>query len=57
MIAASHEVSVTAVSLAWLRQQTGVGAPIASARTLEQLEHLIESFTLALTLDELQQLA
>jgi aryl-alcohol dehydrogenase-like predicted oxidoreductase len=57
VIAASHEVSVTAVSLAWLRQQTGVGAPIASARTLEQLEQLIESFPLALTVDELQQLA
>ena len=56
VIAASHEVSVTAVSLAWLRQQTGVGAPIASARTLEQLEQLIESFPLALTVDELQQL-
>ena len=56
-IAASHGVSVTAVSLAWLRQQTGVGAPIASARTQEQLEQLIESFGLALTLDELQQLA
>jgi len=57
VIAASHGVSVTAVSLAWLRQQTGVGAPIASARTLEQLKQLIESFPLALTLDELQQLA
>lgn len=57
VIAASHGVSVTAVSLAWLRQQTGVGAPIASARTLEQLDHLIESFTLSLTLDELQQLS
>ncbi|MDQ1545826.1 MAG: hypothetical protein QOH69_730 [Actinomycetota bacterium] len=57
VIAASHGVSVTAVSLAWLRQQTGVGAPIASARTLEQLEELIQSFDLTLTLDELQQLS
>lgn len=56
-IAAAHAVSVTAVSLAWLRQQNGIGAPIASARTLEQLDHLIESFELALTPDELQQLA
>jgi aryl-alcohol dehydrogenase-like predicted oxidoreductase len=57
VIAASHEVSVTAVSLAWLRQQTGVGAPIASARTLEQLAELIQSFDLTLTLDELQRLS
>jgi aryl-alcohol dehydrogenase-like predicted oxidoreductase len=57
VIAASHDVSVTAVALAWLRSQTAVGAPIASARTVEQLPSLVESFDLALTLDELQQLA
>jgi aryl-alcohol dehydrogenase-like predicted oxidoreductase len=57
VIAAAHEVSVTAVSLAWLRQQTGVGAPIASARTLEQLDDLVQSFDLTLTLDELQRLS
>jgi aryl-alcohol dehydrogenase-like predicted oxidoreductase len=57
VIAASHGVSVTAVALAWLRQQTGIGAPIASARTAEQLDSLVESFTLGLTLNELQQLA
>jgi aryl-alcohol dehydrogenase-like predicted oxidoreductase len=57
VIAASHGVSITAVSLAWLRQQTGIGAPIASARTLEQLDDLIQSFDLALTLDELDRLS
>jgi aryl-alcohol dehydrogenase-like predicted oxidoreductase len=57
VIAASHGVSVTAVGLAWLRQQTGIGAPIASARTVEQLDHLIESFELKLTLAELDLLA
>jgi aryl-alcohol dehydrogenase-like predicted oxidoreductase len=57
VIAASHGVSLTAVALAWLRQQTGVGAPIASARTLEQLDDLIQSFDLSLTLDELDRLA
>jgi aryl-alcohol dehydrogenase-like predicted oxidoreductase len=56
VIAASHGVSVTAVSLAWLRQQTGIGAPIASARTVDQLDHLIESFGLKLTLAELDLL-
>ena len=56
VIAASHEVSVTAVALAWLRQQVGVGAPIASARTVDQLRDLIQSFTLHLSLTELEQL-
>jgi aryl-alcohol dehydrogenase-like predicted oxidoreductase len=56
-IAASHGVSVTAVALAWLRQQTGIGAPIASARTVDQLDDLIQSFTLSLTLAELELLA
>jgi aryl-alcohol dehydrogenase-like predicted oxidoreductase len=57
VIAASHGVSVTAVALAWLRQQTGIGAPIASARTSDQLDDLIQSFELSLTLAELEQLA
>lgn len=56
-IAAEHSVSVTAVSLAWLRQQTAVGAPIASARTVEQLPHLVESFGLVLTSEDLARLA
>jgi aryl-alcohol dehydrogenase-like predicted oxidoreductase len=55
-IAAAHGVSVTAVSLAWLRQQPAVGAPIASARTLEQLADLVQSFTLDLTQDEMSRL-
>jgi len=55
-VAASHGVSVTAVALAWLRQQAGVGAPIASARTAGQLDALIESFSLTLTPAELDQL-
>ncbi len=55
-IAASYGVSVTAVSLAWLRQQPVVGAPIASARTAEQLPDLLQSATLELTVDELVQI-
>jgi aryl-alcohol dehydrogenase-like predicted oxidoreductase len=55
-IAAAHGVSVTAVSLAWLRQQPVVGAPIASARTVEQLGDLVQSFTLDLTVDEMARL-
>jgi aryl-alcohol dehydrogenase-like predicted oxidoreductase len=57
VIAASHGVSLTAVALAWLRQQTGIGAPIASSRTVPQLDDLIQSFQLSLTLAELEQLA
>jgi aryl-alcohol dehydrogenase-like predicted oxidoreductase len=56
-IAGDHGVSVAAVSLAWLRQQPTVAAPIASARTPEQLASLIESFTLTLGDDELKALA
>ena len=55
-IAAEHGVSVTAVSLAWLRQQTAVAAPIASARVVEQLPNLVESFELVLTSDDLARL-
>jgi aryl-alcohol dehydrogenase-like predicted oxidoreductase len=56
VIAASHGVSATAVALAWLRQQAGAGAPIDSARTAGPLDALIESFSLTLTLAELNQL-
>jgi aryl-alcohol dehydrogenase-like predicted oxidoreductase len=56
-IAAAHGVSMTAVSLAWLRQQPAIGAPIASARTTQQLPALIESFTLTLSQDDMARLA
>ena len=45
------------MSLAWLRQQPTVAAPIASARTVEQLAALVESFDLTLTDEELTRLA
>jgi aryl-alcohol dehydrogenase-like predicted oxidoreductase len=35
-------VSMSAIALAWLRAQPTVGVPIASARTLEQLEALMQ---------------
>ena len=56
-IAAAHAVSVTAVSLAWLRAQTVVGAPIASARTPEQLTDLFQSASVTLTAEELGRLS
>lgn len=55
-IAAAHGVSVAAVSLAWLRQQNVVGAPIASARTVEQVAPLVESFGLVLSDEDLARL-
>lgn len=55
-VAAERKASVTAVSLAWLRAQPAVAAPIASARTVDQLGSLIESFDLLLSSNELQAL-
>ncbi|GAA1895871.1 aldo/keto reductase [Lapillicoccus jejuensis] len=55
-VAGAHGVSVAAVALAWLREQDPVGAPIASARTLEQVAPLLESATLELSRTELDAL-
>ncbi len=51
--AAAHDAPVAAVSLAWLRQQPTVAAPIASARNLEQLPALLASLSLELSDAEL----
>ena len=53
-IAKSHGCSVSAVSLAWLRAQTGVTTPIASARNAAQLEEIVQ--VVELTHDELAHL-
>ncbi len=53
-IAKSHDCSVSAVSLAWLRAQTGVTTPIASARLASQLEEIVQ--VVELSGDELAQL-
>jgi len=55
-VAAAHDSSVTAVSLAWLRAQPTVGAPIASARTPEQVATLLSSADLELSSEELDRL-
>ena len=52
-IAAAHAVEPAAVALAWLAAQPTVLAPIASARTVEQVAPLIASLQLMLTDDEL----
>lgn len=41
-IADTHGSSIAAVALAWLRAQPTVSTPIASARTVEQLEEIIQ---------------
>jgi aryl-alcohol dehydrogenase-like predicted oxidoreductase len=56
-VAAGHEVPVAAVALAWLAAQPTVAAPIASARTTEQLTDLLPVLDLELTDDELRLLS
>jgi aryl-alcohol dehydrogenase-like predicted oxidoreductase len=56
-IAAGHEVPVPAVALAWLAAQPTVAAPIASARTPEQLADLLPVLDLELTDDEVRLLS
>ena len=55
-VAAEHGVPVAAISLAWLAAQPTVAAPIASARTVEQLAELLPSVGLELAADELDEL-
>ncbi len=55
-IAAAHETTVAAVSLAWLAAQPTVLAPIASARSVEQLAGLLPFAELELSEGELARL-
>jgi aryl-alcohol dehydrogenase (NADP+) len=45
-VALQHSVSTTAVALEWLRNQSGVTVPIASGRTIEQLDALMQEMKL-----------
>ncbi|MEV5547966.1 aldo/keto reductase [Streptomyces sp. NPDC052309] len=51
-IAQAHDVAVATVALAWLAAQPTVAAPIASARTVEQLPALLGVAGLTLTEEE-----
>jgi aryl-alcohol dehydrogenase-like predicted oxidoreductase len=53
-IARDHNCSVSAVSLAWLRSNPQLSTPIASARTVEQLEEIVQ--IIELTPDEVASL-
>jgi aryl-alcohol dehydrogenase-like predicted oxidoreductase len=55
-VAAGHDTSVASVALAWLAAQPTVVAPIASARTPEQLPDLVASVELRLTEADLDAL-
>ncbi len=54
-IAQSKSTSISSIALAWLRAQPTVVAPIASARTPEQLEEIMQ--LVELTLEELASLS
>ena len=52
-----HDVPQAAVALAWLRAQPTVIAPIASARTLEQLRSFFESTSFQLSAEDESRLS
>ncbi|GAA2612008.1 aldo/keto reductase [Streptomyces axinellae] len=55
-VASAHQAAEATVALAWLASRPTVTAPIASARTVEQLPPLMAMNDLALTEDELRLL-
>jgi aryl-alcohol dehydrogenase-like predicted oxidoreductase len=55
-VAADHGVAPATVALAWLRTRPNVVAPLASARTVDQLGALLASATLDLTAAEVKAL-
>ena len=54
VLAKSHNASVSAIAIAWLRAQPTISAPIASARTVAQLNEIVPLVTL--TSEELASL-
>jgi aryl-alcohol dehydrogenase-like predicted oxidoreductase len=55
-VAAAHDARPAEVALAWIAAQPGVTAPIASATTVDQVNSLIRSASLALTAADLKAL-
>ncbi|NCU11530.1 MAG: aldo/keto reductase [Sphingomonadaceae bacterium] len=56
-IAAECEATVAQVALAWLLDQPGIAAPIASATTADQLDELVEAIDIELMPDQLTLLS
>lgn len=54
-IATAHQVSISAVALAWLKAQPTISTPIASARTVEQLNEIMQLVNLSS--EEISQLS
>ena len=54
-LASAHSASVASIALAWLRAQDVVGAPIASARTVDQVPALLH--VVDLSADEVARLS
>ena len=55
-VAAETGTSPATVALAWLKVQPGIGAPIASATSVEQLDQLVAAMRLELNADQLDHL-
>ncbi|WP_295728659.1 aldo/keto reductase [uncultured Bifidobacterium sp.] len=55
-IAKAHDVELATVALAWLNHRPGIAAPIASARTPEQLPALLAAAHLELSDQDMQTL-
>jgi aryl-alcohol dehydrogenase-like predicted oxidoreductase len=53
-VAKNHNVSLSAVALAWLRAQPSVSVPIASARTVEQVKEIVQ--VVELSVEEVEKL-
>lgn len=56
-VAAETGASLPAIALAWLVRQSGIPAPIASARTVEQLTDLLEFTRVELSDDQVARLS
>ena len=55
-VAADHGVEPAAVALSWLRDRSGVTAPLASARNLRQLAPIVDALSLELSEEETRAL-
>lgn len=55
-VAAETGASLAAIALAWINAQPGIAAPIASARTVEQLPALLEGASLELSEEQIAKL-
>jgi aryl-alcohol dehydrogenase-like predicted oxidoreductase len=51
---AHNGAPLSAIALAWLRSQPSVSVPIASARTVRQLDEIVQ--VVELTIQEIEQL-